>query len=90
VTNRFDAELWRLDAACSGVGPDVFFPDHGEPTPESDALCRGCLVRDECLAYALANPELGGIWAGTSGRHRQRMRKRAALSRRPNKEAVGW
>ena len=83
-----DEHAWRDDAACRGVGPDIFFPDHGEPTPESDALCRGCLVRDECLAYALADPELRGTWAGTSERHRRRMRQRAAMSRRPTKEAI--
>ena len=89
---RLDDESWRDDAACLGVGPDVFFPELGEGgvTAEAQALCRACLVRDECLAYALADPELRGTWAGTSERHRRRMRQRADMSRRPTKEVIGW
>jgi WhiB family redox-sensing transcriptional regulator len=97
-------DAWMVDAACLGRGPDEFFPLAGDLVPaEIMALCRACLVRDECLAYALADPELIGIWAGTTGRQRQRMRKRAGM-KRPRKspdhgadagphkteEAVGW
>ena len=92
MKSKFDDESWRLDAACAGKGPDIFFPEaelgEGGVTAEALALCRGCLVRDECLAYALADPELRGTWAGTSERHRRRMRQRAAMGRRPTKEAI--
>lgn len=94
MKSRLDDESWRLDAACSGKGPDIFFPEaelgEGGVTAEAHALCRACLVRDECLVYALADPELRGTWAGTSERHRRRMRQRADMSRRPTKEAIGW
>lgn len=73
---------WMAHAACKGSGPEPFFPDGTEGVPaEVLRLCSGCPVRDECLNYALADPELHGIWAGTSQRQRGRMRKRAGMKR---------
>ena len=34
------------------------------------ALCHACRVRQECLEEALADPDLMGIWAGTTERER--------------------
>ena len=65
---------WQRDAACRGPIAKVFFPPS---TPESrtarearearaKAICRTCVVREECLAYALEIAEPHGIWGGLS------------------------
>ncbi|MCL4449452.1 MAG: WhiB family transcriptional regulator [Actinobacteria bacterium] len=62
-----------------GVEPDLFFPERGASTREAKAVCRGCIVRGECLEYALKNGERFGIWGGTSERERRRIRRARAL-----------
>ena len=42
------------------------------------AVCSGCPVRVECLAYALAEPQLQGVWGGTSDTERRALRRHAA------------
>ena len=44
----------------------------------------GCVVREDCLEYALANGEKFGIWGGMSERERRRIRRARALARRAN------
>jgi WhiB family transcriptional regulator, redox-sensing transcriptional regulator len=62
-------------ANCTGVDPELFFPLRGESTAPAKAACRGCVVREECLEYALANGEKFGIWGGMSERERRRLRR---------------
>ena len=65
-----------------GVDPDLFFPERGASTREAKEVCRGCVVREECLEYALTNGEKFGIWGGMSERERRRIRRARALARR--------
>jgi WhiB family transcriptional regulator, redox-sensing transcriptional regulator len=81
----FTGELergWQDYANCLGVDPDLFFPERGASTREAKEVCRGCVVRQECLEYALANGEKFGIWGGMSERERRRIRRQRALQRR--------
>ena len=73
---------WQLQANCMGVDPDLFFPERGASTREAKEVCRGCVVREDCLEYALANGEKFGIWGGMSERERRRLRRARALARR--------
>ena len=57
---------WQAQANCMGVDPDLFFPERGASTREAKEVCRGCVVREDCLEYALANGEKFGIWGGMS------------------------
>ena len=66
---------WQDEANCLGVDPDLFFPERGASTREAKEVCRGCVVREECLEYALVNGEKFGIWGGLSERERRRMRR---------------
>ncbi len=61
--------------SCRGVDPDIFFPDRGESLSPAKAICAECIVRDECLEYALDNRERFGVWGGTSERERRRLRR---------------
>ncbi len=52
---RADRE-WRMNAACRGVDPELFFPAaEGGPARDAQvaaakAVCARCPVRRECLA----------------------------------------
>lgn len=83
-------ERWRLDAACRGVNPELFFApgrndDRGRrlrtlgdmQRAQALAYCARCPVRDACLDYALRFDELG-IWGGTTYRERRRLRNELA------------
>jgi WhiB family redox-sensing transcriptional regulator len=85
LANLFPSEeqqTWQRQANCMGVDPDLFFPERGASTREAKEVCRGCVVREDCLEYALANGEKFGIWGGMSERERRRIRRRRALQRR--------
>jgi len=77
-----DKTGWQAQANCMGVDPDLFFPERGGSTREAKEVCRGCVVREDCLEYALANGEKFGIWGGMSERERRRVRRARALSAR--------
>ena len=65
---------WQRDAACLEHPEVEFFPDRGVSTAAAKAVCAGCLVREDCLAYALDNGIKHGIFGGTSERERRRLR----------------
>jgi WhiB family redox-sensing transcriptional regulator len=78
-----DRPSWMDIAACRGSGVD-FVPKAPRgtngPTPAQEAalaVCRGCLVVEECLAYALEGGE-AGVWGGTTEAERRQLRQGAA------------
>ena len=77
-----EATGWQDFANCLGVDPDLFFPERGASTREAKEVCKGCVVREDCLEYALSNGEKFGIWGGLSERERRRIRRQRALARR--------
>ena len=81
-------QSWQDYANCLGVDPDLFFPERGASTREAKEVCRGCVVREDCLEYALANGEKFGIWGGMSERERRRIRRQRALARRDRRHGV--
>jgi WhiB family redox-sensing transcriptional regulator len=66
---------WQAFGACRGMPVDVFVLPVGATAEPARAVCRRCPVNGECLNYALAEPDLEGIWAGTTARERSRLRK---------------
>ena len=86
AANTVDDSTWRAEAACKGESAVYFFaPNHFERKPEKDfregrarALCRGCVVRQQCLEYALAVGETHGIWGGLNELERRRLARRRA------------
>ncbi|MDX2708231.1 WhiB family transcriptional regulator [Streptomyces sp. PA03-6a] len=71
------AEGWGGRAACRISDADVLFVE-GAEQHRAKAVCTGCTVRTECLAYALDHRIEDGIWGGMTERER-----RALLQRRP-------
>ncbi len=66
---------WRADALCAQTDPEAFFPEKGGSTREAKRVCHACIVRAECLDYALAHDERFGIWGGLSERERRRLKR---------------
>jgi len=69
-----DAE-WMDQALCAQTDPESFYPEKGGSTREAKKTCEQCLVRAECLDWALANDERFGIWGGLSERERRAISK---------------
>lgn len=72
---------WMESAACLGHDPETWFPlqgDCGSRTRDAVAICRGCPVREECLAEGLRHES--GIWGGTTERSRRKIRRARAVS----------
>lgn len=68
--------VWHAHAACRDESPDAFFADGRHPdAARALAACARCPVRDICLASALADPSVDGIWGGTTARQRRRLRR---------------
>ena len=74
LTTLTPLPVWMLDAACAEHDPEIFFVN---ATTEALRVCDRCLVRDECLTYALDQRIEHGVWGGTSGSQRVAMRLRA-------------
>ncbi len=77
---RWD-EAWRALAACRYEDPELFFPIGvtGPALPHiaaAKAVCRGCPVRDACLAFAVTTNQDYGIWGGLDEEERRVERRR--------------
>src|SRR5688572_14658755 len=80
-----DPPEWHRDALCQEYPAGWFFTERGENelVDAAKAVCRRCLVRRECLTFALNDPDAlhHGIWGATSARERREIaqrRRRAA------------
>lgn len=78
-------QTWWDQAACRGLSPEWFVPvgdsfedtseEPWDPHPLAKRFCDACPVRVECLAFALAHPELRGTWGGLSWHQRRQARR---------------
>lgn len=78
-TSGIKAPSFDGSQVCAKVDPELFFPDPTETQErlqQVKPLCDSCAFLAPCLEYALANPSMQGIWAGTSDRERKLMRRR--------------
>jgi WhiB family redox-sensing transcriptional regulator len=79
---------WIERASCLEQDPDLFFPVGTtgpaiEQTARAKAVCVGCPVRAECLAWALDTCQDAGVWGGLDEEERReirRARRRAAAA----------
>ena len=70
--HEFDTS-WRVNSACQGLDPDIFYPDSEDNCDQAIAICESCHVRIACLNYALETREKQGLWGGASARERRRL-----------------
>ncbi|MFE9045667.1 WhiB family transcriptional regulator [Streptomyces sp. NPDC007818] len=72
---------WVSSGRCRTANAEELFVV-GAAQNRAKALCAGCPVRAECLAYALDERVEYGVWGGMTERER-----RALLRRRPTVES---
>lgn len=74
---------WRHRARCRDEDPELFFPvgtsgPAGDQVGQAKAVCRQCVVRGECLTWALDTGQATGVWGGHSEDERRALRRRTA------------
>lgn len=76
-----EVQRWMKDAACKGNTEGNWFPENGITASVKLAIsiCNQCAVKQECLNYAVPQPELQGIWGGKSHRQRRNLRMGRAV-----------
>ncbi len=78
INERFS---WQDHANCREADQDLSFSRRGSLTRKARAMCAACIVKKECLEFALTKGERFGIWGGLSERQRRKIhgqRARAA------------
>ncbi len=86
VASRSIAEKWQIRAACRGPQAAAFFPPTQAERKEerltreerAKAICATCVVRRECLEYAIRIREPHGIWGGLNELERKQVLERRA------------
>ena len=72
---------WYDDAACRGMGPDIFYPEAKGlgSCDAAQAVCVTCPVSEECREHAYTEKERWGVWGGLTenGRRPQQRRREA-------------
>ncbi len=70
-------DLWVERAKCHAGDGIKWFPDQGErmQTKIAKEYCLSCVVKAECLNYAMKNEIIHGIWGGKSSYERKIMFK---------------
>lgn len=83
-----DPMAWRKKSVCRQHPTQWWFAGTPHEVVLAKDICAGCSVIEPCLEFALARPELLGIWGATTPSERATMRRteRAARSE-PN--AIG-
>lgn len=74
---------WIHEAACREESPELFFPVGSSgpalrQTAEAKAVCQGCSVRSDCLAWALESGQDAGVWGGLSEDERRALKRGSA------------
>jgi len=64
--------------ACRGQPVSLFFPRGRRSLDEVLAVCASCPVMGDCRDYGLSDPELIGIWGGTTATQRADLRRHAS------------
>lgn len=70
-----DASDWMERAACvKEHDPERWQADYRYQ--DAKRICKTCPVRAECLEYALAHREQGGVWGGLDPKERKQLKKK--------------
>ena len=76
----WDADGWRLDAACHDTPAGMFFPVGSTGAAETQIeaakrICAGCPVVEECLIFAVTTNQEYGVWGGLDEDERRDVRR---------------
>jgi WhiB family transcriptional regulator, redox-sensing transcriptional regulator len=72
--------VWRNDATCRDLDPDLFFPVGVtgyavEQIEAAKSFCRNCPSKDACLDFAITTNQEYGVWGGTTEDERRVLRR---------------
>lgn len=76
-----DRPDWQEQAACHDTPTVLFFPTNPRDSKKYleiiTPICEACPVYSNCFAYAMSfgEKQLTGIWAGTTERRRQELKR---------------
>lgn len=82
--------VWQESAACRTVDPELFYLEDNARCENKDnkvaaakAVCAGCPVVADCLAFALADKHAlnFGVWGGTTPEERLVILRRVRRTR---------
>ncbi|MDQ3896749.1 MAG: WhiB family transcriptional regulator [Actinomycetota bacterium] len=81
------ASDWRRYAACNGCDVELFFPvgvtgPAVEQIEAAKEVCGHCIVRAECLDFALVTNQESGVWGGATEEERRKLRRSWLAQRR--------
>jgi WhiB family redox-sensing transcriptional regulator len=65
---------WRFFGACADEDPDLMYGDGWVAEQAAKAVCSRCLVRADCLRWALERHERAGVWGGLTYAERKQLR----------------
>lgn len=77
---REGPDAFKEMANCKDMDPNTFFPKDSIGVEAAKMICNECVVRGECLEYALGNNEKIGVWGGASERDRRRIRRERKMA----------
>lgn len=91
--NARPASDWRAASACLRTDPELFFPISTSgraiiQIASAKVICARCPVRRQCLEFARAHEPVYGIWGGTTGEERERVRHRELRAARAHVRTV--
>jgi WhiB family redox-sensing transcriptional regulator len=71
---------WVHYARCRDEDPELFFPvgTTGPAAVQLDAaksICVSCVVREQCLEWAMTTGQDAGVWGGLSEDERRALRR---------------
>lgn len=81
-----DAYEWQDRGRCRTLSVAAFFDfeevrgnERAARSETAKAICRGCVVRVQCLRHALAVEDFG-VWGGTTASEREAMRSASPVA----------
>jgi WhiB family redox-sensing transcriptional regulator len=71
--------MFQDKANCLSADPSIFFSAKLKERATALSLCNSCIVKDECLDFALKNESVDGIYGGLLGDERKALLKNASV-----------
>lgn len=67
--------MFQDNANCLSADPEIFFSAKIKNRELALSFCNSCLVKSECLDFALKNESIDGIYGGMTGDQRKALLK---------------
>ena len=75
-----EQEAWMEEGSCVYANTELFFPVGSsmkaiKQSNEAKAICNECVVKIDCLEYAIRTNQDSGVWGGTTEEERKSLRR---------------